>query len=129
MKNNIILKIKFINGKIKWKLDTLWSLSSNMKEAKTHNVDSIPELLNNLLYIINYSCKEKNEEDKSKFLEHWNNSLVGYDFIEEKSNYKFDFIKEGFFDKKISFNFEKNKFEFIDVSRKNKLYHLKELEA
>lgn len=118
----IILKIKFNSGRTLWKLDSFWSLG-NMQDAKIHSVE-IDDLLKNLLYIVNDSIN-KDSEDCMNYIDRWNKAEIGYDYVNQIVNHKFEFIKDGLYIKKLNYNEDSEEFELIDISRRSKLKALK----
>lgn len=119
---DIILKMKFSDGEVNWKTDSFWSLTKNREHAKIHPNDTKDRerLYKNLLYILNSDLN-----DKDKIKEAYNNVMIGYDIVKSIDIVNFDFIKNGIYEYKIKYNGDK--FELIDIIRKQKLDKLSEI--
>lgn len=111
---NIIIKLE-TNGKVYWKTDSFWSLTKIREQAKIHSKDSLERLVQNLLYSIN------REENKSEWINFYDNCKIGYDFVNQLNIVDFEFVRNGYFEYKLKYNKESDKFELIDIRRLEKL--------
>jgi hypothetical protein len=114
---NIIVKIE-ANDEVYWKTDSFWSSTKIREYAKIHSKDSLERLIQNLLYSINYI------EDKSEMINFYNNCKIGYDFVNKLNFFDFEFVKTGQYEYKLKYNIENNKFELIDIRRREKLKNI-----
>lgn len=115
--SDVILKIRDKSGIIRWKTDTFWSLTKNIKNTKLHSINNLDILLKNLIYILNYRTDYKKDKE---FIEHWNGCKVGLDHIKDGG-----IIKSGIYLYLIKYN--NKKFELVDISRKEKIKKIEEL--
>jgi len=108
------------NGKVYFKCDdTFWSLSSDVKDAKTHTLESFRldgSLIRNYLYVIN-----KYSENKSEY----NGVKIGYDQVLEMEKYTILKTKPGEWIYRLKYLEETDEIVVVDASR---LAKLKELE-
>ena len=116
---NIILKVESSYGKIGWKADSFWTLSTDRSHAKTHKYHSIQDLLKNFLATVNYDLDHSKPSDGE--IRFYDNSKIGYDFVEYVDICSFNFIKNGFYEYKMKYDKALNKFVIIDMRRKLKL--------
>lgn len=118
MSKRIILKIEN-KGRVTWKTDSFWSMDADRSHAKTHTYESIPRLVKSYLSSINYNLDHSKADNEEIF--YYDNMKLGYDFVEEIDICTFDFVKNGFYEYKIKYNKEINKFIAVDMRRKLKL--------
>ena len=113
---NIILKIK-TNGKVYWKTDSFWSLTKTREHAKIHSNDGIEGFLKNLISMVNTDITP----ERIKF---YDNCKIGYDFVNKLSIVDFEFVKTGYYEYKLKYNKESDKFELVDIRRREKLKNI-----
>lgn len=114
---DIICKVLFSDGRLRYKADTFWTCIEDREYAKSHSLESLQtNLITNLLSHCN-----RNLSDTQNF---WGGAKIGFDWIIKEENYHILETSPGYWIYQLKYDPEKDEMILIDISRKAKLEKL-----
>lgn len=124
---DILIKVKRPNGTVEWKQDSFWTIDGDKYNAKMHSMSGIDYLIKSLMGTLNSTLNTR-KPNSEKFILAWDGREIGVDYIYRyPEGYKYDFLKNGQYKYRITYNDKEAIFELVDICRKTKLEKLEKL--